>query len=460
VKDDGTGKGQPTPRPDLARLARLSMLRGLIARQPKYLRTSTGSWSRSKSGLKLDPRWVAAEKQHTDDMAKTFDRLSEAVQNSAETMSMRKTMVAAGIESRGKKRAEKARVFFAGIKKKYAEIDNALKKVGEKKIDPGRWASQQSTFSKIMLTIAGFFGGVGGNPNGVSNMIAKAVDQDIAAQKADLMREERVLQQRRNSYSELVAHFKDEQKAEMALEQALFRSASMRLNALADQHRGTIQGLKYRYSGQLLKQQAASRMVQRTAQKWSVTKGGTSVRRPNPLQGQLALMAMRGLMAPGGPRGAKYRRMPDPDRRKTVEVATANDMMNQYMNSLMKASPPGYLGKGAAYVKSAVPKTKAHGIHKSGNILVGQIIRSLYGAQASEKETKRILGSVPDFGDSEARMRHQFMFIQNMRIKNLENRIQGLSDAGYDATPVVNALKKVNAQTQQILQKLDARKHQ
>ncbi len=79
--------------------------------------------------------------------------------------------------------------------------------VAQGKVDPGRWWDQKSTGSKVFTAIgmlfAGAGGGIAGHPEMVGNVINKAIDRDIEAQKADLSNKNTVLGKYLEMYKDL-----------------------------------------------------------------------------------------------------------------------------------------------------------------------------------------------------------------------------------------------------------------
>lgn len=82
-------------------------------------------------------------------------------------------------------------------KKNLADIDKTQKELASGNIDPHHWWNTRNTGQKIATTIGMILGGIGqafgGGPNATLQMVNKAIDQDIDAQKANLGKKQSLL---------------------------------------------------------------------------------------------------------------------------------------------------------------------------------------------------------------------------------------------------------------------------
>jgi hypothetical protein len=99
------------------------------------------------------------------------------------------------------------------------QLDTAMKDVDNYKIDPNRLFGK-NTWKSIAAAIASGIGAyastISGQPNFALNIIDKAVDRDIDAQKEELLKKKGKVGEIRNAYQDNLQRFKDEDVARAA----------------------------------------------------------------------------------------------------------------------------------------------------------------------------------------------------------------------------------------------------
>jgi hypothetical protein len=99
------------------------------------------------------------------------------------------------------------------------KLDNAMKDVDNYKIDPNR-LFDKNTWKSIAAAIASGIGAyastISGQPNFALNIIDKAVERDIDAQKEELLKKKGKVGEIRNAYQDNLQRFKDEDVAAAA----------------------------------------------------------------------------------------------------------------------------------------------------------------------------------------------------------------------------------------------------
>lgn len=122
---------------------------------------------------------------------------------------------------------------------KFNELNTLTDKYQNAKIDTKRYFAQQSTGEKILSVIALSLGAMGqafAGPDGKNaalEMINKAVDQDIDAQKTNLDKQGRVLQVKRGILEDVRGQFKDKMAAQDITKAAYLKGVAERYEAAA-----------------------------------------------------------------------------------------------------------------------------------------------------------------------------------------------------------------------------------
>lgn len=147
-----------------------------------------------------------------------------------------------------------------------SELDELERQVREEEIDPGRFWENQSTGGKIFTVLGMVLGSVGqafnGQPNRAIDVVQGAIEQDLAAQRANLANRRDSLNAERSLYQELKDNAASELEADLAFQRMGLADADRQIEALM----AGIQAEEYRAQGMAARAEIQQRIAALDAQ--------------------------------------------------------------------------------------------------------------------------------------------------------------------------------------------------
>lgn len=184
-----------------------------------------------------------------DDSAysEAFDQMSKArqlagaagiLQADAETKHLQKLQ--ANLEQKDKDDRVRDIARKKSMEESQRKLDKSVAAFESAKIDPKRLWTSMSNGQKVMTGIAlafGAFGSISGGPNRAADMITKAVDDDIALQRAEIAQLGNVVTAKRSLLQDMRAMFDDDRQAEAAAKLAMINQAELALKTEASRYK-------------------------------------------------------------------------------------------------------------------------------------------------------------------------------------------------------------------------------
>lgn len=123
------------------------------------------------------------------------------------------------------------------------DIRKDVEELGNAKVDPDRLWNSRSTAQKVIGAISVFIGGGLGVRTGRNiplEIINRAIDQDIDAQKANITAKRGALAEKRSLFAQMLGKHKDEAAAELATRNALLENAAQQIEVQLGQFDGEL----------------------------------------------------------------------------------------------------------------------------------------------------------------------------------------------------------------------------
>jgi hypothetical protein len=163
-------------------------------------------------------------------MTAQAERTAQEYAAHAQALESQETLLAAEVQ---KERIRQTRVDQAG-----QQLQNSLDALSSTKIDPNAWYGRLDTGSQISAGLAIALGAVGQAMMGSANnpamdIINRAIDRDIDAQKANLDTKKAAAQTAGSIYSQMRDQFHDERTASSATQAAMLKLVDVRLQTIA-----------------------------------------------------------------------------------------------------------------------------------------------------------------------------------------------------------------------------------
>jgi len=117
-------------------------------------------------------------------------------------------------------------------------IEQAIEDYSSTKIEPGRLWANASTGDKIVAGIGLFLGAFGSGGNKAVEVIDRAIQTDIDAQKANLQAKGESIRMQRGVFADMVTRFGDERQAEEASRNIYYKIAESKLRSMAAKFSG------------------------------------------------------------------------------------------------------------------------------------------------------------------------------------------------------------------------------
>jgi len=161
-------------------------------------------------------------------------------------------------------------------------IESALSDVASSKIDPNH-LMQKDTANAILAAIGSAMGAyastISGAPNFAQQIIDKAIDRDIDAQKAAMSNKQQKVENLRGTYRDNLARFGDERQAELVTRSQIMEAAKLKIETLGAKYGGpeaNAKALGLSASLQQNQAQLSREMAERSQAKISKTENVTT----------------------------------------------------------------------------------------------------------------------------------------------------------------------------------------
>lgn len=190
--------------------------------------------------LQVDP---LARQKAMMDMLKPdqtgYGMQQQALQDAAEVGKAKAAEESAAITNAAKNNEQRIKAQEGQQAERSKMLDNEMGRLNQSvtdlqamSVDPKRYWADKSTGDKVMAGIGLLLGAFGSGGNKAVAVIDKAIDQDIAAQKADIAKASDVVSARRGIYQDMRSRFKDDQMATEATRIAYLDNALLKTKAI------------------------------------------------------------------------------------------------------------------------------------------------------------------------------------------------------------------------------------
>lgn len=119
------------------------------------------------------------------------------------------------------------------------DFQDQIQKLGQMKLNQGRWWGNQSTGDKIGNTLLVLMGGFFGGGNGALDRVSKQIDQDIEAQKFEYQAAADQAKGTQTAFGMLMDRYQSEDAATAAAKAAALEFTAARANAMRAKWKGT-----------------------------------------------------------------------------------------------------------------------------------------------------------------------------------------------------------------------------
>lgn len=138
-----------------------------------------------------------------------------------------------------KSKAESLMKMEQASNKALEDYNQSVQELSAIKLDPNQYWANKTTPQKIAIGIGLFLGAFGrGNEYQAMNILNRAIDDDIALQKSNIMAKRGEVQERENVFQKMINKFRDERSATAAAKAALYDQAQIELQKTAAKYQG------------------------------------------------------------------------------------------------------------------------------------------------------------------------------------------------------------------------------
>lgn len=121
------------------------------------------------------------------------------------------------------------------------DYNQSVQELSAMKVDPNQYWANKTTPQKIAIGIGLILGAFGrGNDYQALDILNRAIDEDIALQKSNIMAKRGEVQEKENVYQKMMGRFKDEKAATAAAKAALYDQAQIELQKTAAKYQGAV----------------------------------------------------------------------------------------------------------------------------------------------------------------------------------------------------------------------------
>lgn len=309
------------------------------------------------------------------------------------------------LDSLAQQRQALATQFQQRLANNQAQADKVFDQIQAGRIDPNRLWNSQTTAGKVVSTISIILGGIGAGltrgPNYALQVIDKATDQDIEAQKVELGKKENLLSHYMQQGNSLMA-------AHSLAKADLLDVASAQMQKTAAQYQGQKAAADAQIASGQLRQQAAVLRQQGTERELQIKQGQLGLQQQMQ-QAQALRELMKGISGGGGfdrrvlemPAFEKFREravdLPD----GTVGFATDKTEADKAREGFAAVSTlKAKLGRFAELLKSGNPATTDRGTAESLRSDILAEMGHLHGLnRLSDKDLELFQNQVPALTD-------------------------------------------------------------
>jgi hypothetical protein len=281
----------------------------------------------------------------------------------------------------------------------YQKVQNAADQAAQaSKINPNQFWESRSTPQKIMAAIGIALGGIGGGLSGhggnaAMDVINKAIDRDIDAQKFNANQKQNAFQNQMGVYNVMRSKFGDERTAEAATRLAYMQNVEMQLKETAAKYQSPEMQAKFNMMMGKVQQQQGALMQQIHASAYQMAAmrqltgggaGSAAALAALPKDVQERVVPLNG----GTSHGIAY----SAEGAKSVrEVSSAADNINQIIREMRELKEQG----GKRLLPYGTLASKSQGLQSR---LIPAINELAGLKRLSEEDIKNITKQIPDAG--------------------------------------------------------------
>lgn len=314
------------------------------------------------------------------------------------------------------KREALASALDAAELKRQAAVDSQM----NMKVDPGRLMSTKSTSERVGLVLASILGGIGAGlthgPNMALEVINRAVDQDIDAQKSAIMNGRENVNMHNNTVAQLRSKGLDFDQSVLAAKQIKIEQLKRQMDTLASEYKTP--------EGELRAKAFNAAMDEKLAE--------LKLQQDNTAKAR-AVQILDKMPAPGG------KALNDGTAKGLGEangaVKTMNDLLGQFNQ---KADHVG------AWLASYLPTTDASKYRQRAAVAAQTIGTYLEGGKLSDANVPMYLDMLPQPGESKATAQNKRDAIVQAIAARQQAEKEALAGAGYNVRGIKDANPQIN----------------
>lgn len=237
---------------------------------PPMITESQSSTRTGTKSEKMDPKLVKKWEDADAALAESIKTQADAQIAQNNVMAGEQQIIADAQEFYAKENADRQQRVMDNAQKRLVDVDTKIAELSDAKIDPNRVWGSMETGNKMSAVASLFLGAFGAGATGAQNaamdVLNKAIDRDIDAQKANLQTKKDVISSQRNALSDYLQITGDEDAARKSIQIQYLDSMKGRMESIALTSKNPVMKANAEAAAMKLNQESAQKRAELSKQ--------------------------------------------------------------------------------------------------------------------------------------------------------------------------------------------------